>query len=457
MSVTDETTPPGAHTQIIRPIVSYPSTVISPTPSPTNVAPFTDDRTPSPTPPSPSPQRTPTSTTLTTHTLPTNQPDITMEDLLAAHPSHATDPDHPLPPKKYPTRPIVPSCSEGSITITRASPPTIGPHSSLQKRLAAAADRNTALPSKKGPFREPINKYTCAAMPQVYDAHPTAPLDHICIDLIGKWEKLAGGKLLAIPFDNVAQFLNDHEFETVKGQIFAAVAEITKSQEATVLAPKPSQDRKGTPTAFLIYNLTDADCTLLLERQIWSSPAITFRVTLLNPPCPDFLFQLKGFSTLVTNDILEMVRSVWQDEEVIYLIEAVTDAFPAHAQEKVKTSIITFLNSVRVTHLDTKSSGDSLQPCFNVYASSSEINNDEAWLYLRDSLANYTYESLIEEQGETLITPYNCSLCHGVDHPRGLCPFPSIPGWNGPGLCSQSASQRGRGGRGCGSMIRSRR
>ena len=292
-------------------------------------------------------------------------------------------------------------------------------------------------------------------MPQVYDAHPTAPLDHICIDLIGKWEKLAGGKLLAIPFDNTAQFINEHE--TVKGQIFTAVAEITKSQEAAVLAPKPSQDGKGTPTAFLIYNLTDADCTLLLERQIWSSPAITFQVTPLNPPCPDFLFQIKGFSTLVTNDILEIVRTVWQDEEVIYLIEVVTDAFPEHAQEKVKSSIVTFLNSVRVTRLDTKSSGDSLQPRFNVYASSSEINNDEAWLFLRDSLASYTYESLMEEWGETLITPFNCSLCHGVDHPRGLCPFPSIPGWNGLGPRPQSVNQHGRGGRARGSMMRSRR
>ena len=124
MSVADENISSlGAHAHITRPIVSYPSTVISPTPSPTDTELFADNRPPSPTPPSPSPQRTPTSTTLTTHTPPTTQPDITMEDLPADNSSHTINPDHPPPPKTYPTRPLAPSCSEGSITITRAPPP----------------------------------------------------------------------------------------------------------------------------------------------------------------------------------------------------------------------------------------------------------------------------------------------------------------------------------------------
>ena len=377
MSVAGETTLPGVLTQSIRPFVSYPSSVMSPTPSPINAELFTGDRSPSPT-----------------------------------------------------------------------------PHSSLQKRLTAAAGRSIP-PSNRAPPRGPIDKYTCANMPQIYDAHPTALLDHISIDLIGKWEKLSGGKLLAIPFDDVALHIAQHE--TVKGQIFTAVAEITQSQEASVLTPKQRQGMKETPTSFLIYNLTEAECTLLLERRVWSSPAITFRVSILNPPCPDFLFQIKGFSTLVTNDILETVRTVWQSKEADSLIKAVADTFPAHEYDTVTTSITTFLNSMRVTRLDTKSSDDSLQPRFNVYASGSEISNNEAWLFLRDSLASYTYETLMKERGETLTVPFNCGLCHGVDHPRALCPFPLVPGWNGPGHHPQSTSQRGRGGKARSLTIRGRR
>jgi hypothetical protein len=40
-------------------------------------------------------------------------------------------------------------------------------------------------------------------------------------------------------------------------------------------------------------------------------PVITFRVTPYHPTCPDFLFTIKGFSTLITDDILLSVRTVW--------------------------------------------------------------------------------------------------------------------------------------------------
>lgn len=28
--------------------------------------------------------------------------------------------------------------------------------------------------------------------------------------------------------------------------------------------------------------------------------------------------------------------------------------------------------------------------------------------------------------------PYICGICHRVDHPCGLCPYPGIVGWNRP-------------------------
>ena len=46
--------------------------------------------------------------------------------------------------------------------------------------------------------------------------------------------------------------------------------------------------------------------------------------------------------------------------------------------------IQTFLASVKVTHLDIRTRGNALQRHFNVYATGSEVNNDEVWLYLCD-------------------------------------------------------------------------
>ena len=258
----------------------------------------------------------------------------------------------------------------------------------------------------------------------------------------------SAGKLLALPFDRKTQDIT--LYNSVKERIFTAVAEITKSREIGVSAPQRSEEAEKLgrfPSAFLIYSLTEAQCDLLLQRKVWSSTAITFRVTKLNPPCPDLLFTIYGFSTLVTEDILNMVRTVWQGDDVISLINSIANSFPAEVRIEAKSSIQAFIDSVKVERLDYKSSGDTLQPHFNVYASSNLIENDDIWDYLREFLASCSYASPMHGQGMTRIIPFHCSLCHGADHPRGLCPFPAIPGWNGPDIRPSNATKRGRGGK----------
>jgi hypothetical protein len=446
---------------ITRQIVSYPPSDMSPTPSPLGMNPFPDADPQSPSPPtSPSPQRTPTSNTLISPNL-ADPNDVTMEDPSANHQGRIPPPE---PSNLRRPRPLAISRSEGNIPITRAPLLALGPSLSITARLQAAAERNaaTATTTNRGPPREPIDKYTCAPMPTVHDAHPTAALEHIDINLVREWEKFPAGKLLALPFESEAQ--DASLYDSVKGRIFTAVKEITQAQEIGVSAPKRSPDAERmnrTPSTFLIYNLTDEQCDLLLQRKVWSSSAITFRVTQLNPPCPDFLFTIKGFSTLVIEEILEMVHTVWQSEEIHVLSDTITEVFPEDDRAAAKTSIRAFINSVRITHLDIKSSGNTLQPHFNVYASGNKIENDDVWMYLRNYLASCTYGSPLHGEGTTKLTPFHCAVCHGVDHPRGLCPFPATPGWNGPGTrtyTNNNTNRRGgRGGRMRGINARGRR
>jgi hypothetical protein len=437
-------------------IVAYPHSETSATPSPSLINHFPERASPSPSPPpSPSPHRTPTSNRLVNPTL-TGTHDAMVEDPPANHPERG--PPLSAPQALARPRPLHATRSEGDIPIIRAPLPTHCPPPSLEARLKAAAERNATPNLNGGLPREPIDKYTNADMPSVHDAHPTAILDHIDIELVGQWEKYAAGKLLALPFDREIRDPKLHSL--VKEKIFTAVTEITKSREIGVSAPLRSQEAEEHnqfPSAFLIYSLTEAQCDLLLQRKVWSSTAITFRVTKLNPPCPDLLFTITGFSTLVTNDILDMVHTVWQGDDVLSLIDTITDSFPEEVRTEVQSSIQAFIGSVRVTRLDYKASGDTLQPHFNVYASGSLISSDDIWAYLRDFLASRSYASPMHGQGMTVIARFNCSLCHGVDHPRGLCPFPAIPGWNGPGTRPSNTNGRGRGGMPRGYATRGRR
>jgi hypothetical protein len=94
-------------------------------------------------------------------------------------------------------------------------------------------------------------------MPTVQIAHPTAELEDVDEELVDEWISYPGMKLLAIPFETEVLNLANHN--RIRGKIFAAVHEITSSDEVSVSAPKPSQDatlRQRAPISFLLYDLT---------------------------------------------------------------------------------------------------------------------------------------------------------------------------------------------------------
>ena len=104
---------------------------------------------------------------------------------------------------------------------------------------------------------------------------------------------------------------------------------------------------------------------------------------------------------------------------------------------------------MRVKLLPIKESGNIFAPRFNIYANGSLILQEAVWKRLRNYLAGRVYTSLLLDTGTTEVAPYLCGICHSVDHPRGLCPFPNIEGWNGPSgprrrRTTESARARGR-------------
>jgi len=85
-----------------------------------------------------------------------------------------------------------------------------------------------------------------------------------------------------------------------------------------------------------------------------------------------------------------------------------------------------------VKMLETRTKGGILAPTFQVYAIGGIINEDNTWCQLRSYLASRDYIIPFEDPGINALPITDCSLCHGADHPRGLCPFPLTNGWNGP-------------------------
>ncbi|KAN0136051.1 hypothetical protein V8E53_006212 [Lactarius tabidus] len=99
----------------------------------------------------------------------------------------------------------------------------------------------------------------------------------------------------------------------------------------------------------------------------------------------------------------------------------------------VANGIRNFLNTTYIQRLDTKIEGGKPDPQYNVYAMGQLIPNDALWYEIRAYLKGRIYKSSNCGRGKAKEKNYSCGLCHGCDHPRGLCLFPKVQGWNGGG------------------------
>ncbi|KAH9049816.1 hypothetical protein EDB83DRAFT_2522707 [Lactarius deliciosus] len=360
--------------------------------------------------------------------LPLPAPDIVMLPVPATaiaptQPTQPTPTIHAPPPP--PGRTVRAATDRANIT------PLATKTTSVSDRLEEDANDNS---NTVGRFlaRNPLEMYMDGPMPPIQDDTPASIFDFIDIGLVRKWEQQPG-KLIVVPFDNEAQ--SEDTYEYTCNRILTSIAEITKSQDASVAAPRQSADaadKKQMPLSFLVYNLMSDQADLVLQRHVWSSRAITFHATRFGHSCPNFMFAISGLSTISVKAVHPIVKQVWESKSTQAFIQSLADQVLVEEIEQTRAELTNMLKSLSITRLDTKEAGNILKPRFNIYADSSNISYDILWSRLRTYLRNKPYTSSMECWGTTDKPNFICSNCHGVDHPRGLCPFPGLAGWNGP-------------------------
>ena len=249
-------------------------------------------------------------------------------------------------------------------------------------------------------------------MLKVHDAFPTALYEHIDLQLLDTWERCPDEKLLVQPFDKTAD--NTQAHTDIRSAILAAIQEITKAEHLAISAPSPVKNQMS--STFLAYNLSQEHKNMLLERYVWSSSILTFRVAPTNLPCPDFLFSIKNLGTMIVDDVQRIVQNVWHDEVTDAFLSTIINSVQLPDSCRVATALQKFINSLSVVRLDTKSCGDTLCPHFNVYAEGSLIGNDKTWSQIRTFLANCIYADQLLGYGtvKVLKRSYNSAAMTGL-------------------------------------------
>jgi hypothetical protein len=147
------------------------------------------------------------------------------------------------------------------------------------------------------------------------------------------------------------------------------------------------------------------------------------------------MFSIGGISTCAIETISPIIQQVWDSPNTKSYITSLINAVPEDQREGIENALCLLMDSMWVQKLDTKSSGRTMVPHYNIYMDSSGIHINKVWVCLRNYLANCTYMSCFQGKGKIKSPPFHYGVCHSTDHPRGLCPFPNTPGWNGPSKC----------------------
>lgn len=301
--------------------------------------------------------------------------------------------------------------------------------------MAGADELATALENQVP--RQLFEKYTSGNTPKIHDEDPASLLAGLEKGQVNNWLNIATGKVLVRPFDAEVKYQPNHIH--IAKSILTTAKDITGATEVAVARPNPKpkaakQRKAHHPITFLIHEISKADEEILLSREVWSLKEITFQVSPINVRRPDFMFTLTGFVT----DSLELVNScimdTWSDETTDKFLRKLANDAPTQSEQLERMSeIIEFLESATVQLLDIKREGSQADPHFNVYADGEIIKDHKTWIELWKFLKERTYQSTTIGEGKATKVDFICGLCYSHDHPRGLCQFLHVKGWNGGG------------------------
>lgn len=243
------------------------------------------------------------------------------------------------------------------------------------------------------------------------------------------WSTVRGRKLLLHSFGVGGG--EDNERAETKAALTRAVAFILRRDDFEIAAPNPEEPtlkKNAPPFCFLLTEITQDEYTRLLRQEVWSFLYVTFQVLEYAFSMPALIHSIRGISTKNGN----AERAVWnafqqpQFQDQLLHYAAPNPIFRDMSNDEI---INTILSSLQVCALDVKSTGGIKQDVVNMYMMSPTLLANE-WLGFKELVQNLTFF----DPKDGTATPANkmeCRTCHGADHPAGLCPFLSVPDWNG--------------------------
>lgn len=258
------------------------------------------------------------------------------------------------------------------------------------------------------------------------------------------WSNMSGPKLGIQVYDEDAS--NPTDAVRLAGTLAATIERIFNIKNVAIATPQvdsPPTSANSPPFTFLAHGFSRDIAAAMLHQGTYSSRLITFHVFKICWTLPRFICGFSGFTSTDELAIKVAIRNALQEEHAIELITDLVSGNPHFRHVTTGNAFYRVLNSLEITVIDNRLPGGFRAPIVNIYMDSPTVDPAK-WIVWR----NFVFSLKISTDflGTATGMPNRpCTGCHSADHPRGLCPFPNIPGWNGPGSTSYANNHQPNG------------
>ncbi|KAJ7231183.1 hypothetical protein C8J57DRAFT_1251274 [Mycena rebaudengoi] len=190
--------------------------------------------------------------------------------------------------------------------------------------------------------------------------------------------------------------------------------------------------RARVPNAGIIAGLPQFLVNSIVAAETISTTAITFFTLPFDPPFTGYLGIVVGLghdntpasATAARVDIQASLTEAQNPHFMRHILEN-HNALPAHLT--ADQVIAVFTTSIHVVPIDLATSG-GLQTEWRVFSmvTTNDINRYYATWSAFANIVFYTFSYDARVRADM-----NCEHCFSIDHPMGICPFPSTAGWMG--------------------------
>jgi hypothetical protein len=311
--------------------------------------------------------------------------------------------------------------------VVPAPKPREGDKLVLKIPRKAAAKSSTTL-TTPAPSSEPTPKG-----PMLYTPRPF-PERHLP-SLATLRSEISPANCYLVPFGPAATVFANRA--AIANACQAVIADLSGSEDVQVAPPNLSAEAKMAntfPTLFLVAGLSKEEGTDTGRVGTVSyHTGASFTLIPLQPRRPTLAVVLKGFTTTDPELAANLVKARLHDPEVRGIFAELCVQTEDHANPLKLKTILEVVDSIKATVYPLIR--DKIpHPQYAITCDSSLFAADTHWDAFAELLGSISFETPFNGTAEATESQWNCKVCRGPDHPSGICPFPRVPNWFGPGV-----------------------